>query len=395
MTKIYCKALHKELNIKRIIGEIDQGHEGPCLIFFGGIHGNEPTGVFALHQVISELNEKGIQLNGSLIAIAGNLWALERSERFQEVDLNRLWTDEQIRAIQESTFKPKNEDEKQQLEIFQLIEDLRSKRKGPFFFFDLHTTSSQTIPFLTVNDSLLNRKFTKQYPAPIILGIEEYIEGPLLSYINQLGYISFGFEAGQHDDKASVDNHRAFIYLSLVFSGSIEQSTIDFSHHFNQLGSLTKNFYEIFYRYKINESEDFLMEPGFTNFQKVSKDQVLAKSNGKSIITEWESNIFMPLYQSKGDDGFFLARKIPKVFLALSKLLRNIHFDKILPLLPGIQRSKNQKDTLILNRRIARLFVNDFLHLLGYRSKKLDDYHLVIKNRESASRKKEYKAVLR
>ena len=39
---------------------------------------------------------------------------------------------------------------------------------------------------------------------PIVLGIEEYLQGPLLSYINTLGYVSLGFESGQHDNKQAI-----------------------------------------------------------------------------------------------------------------------------------------------------------------------------------------------
>ena len=35
-------------------------------------------------------------------------------------------------------------------------------------------------------------------------GIEEYLNGPLLSYINELGYVAFGFEGGQHDDISAI-----------------------------------------------------------------------------------------------------------------------------------------------------------------------------------------------
>ena len=137
---------------------------------------------------------------------------------------------------------------------------------------DLHTTSSETIPFLTVNDSLLNRKFTKQYPVPIVLGIEEHLDGPLLSYINELGYVAFGYEGGQHDDLSSIENHIAFIYLSLVFSESITKESINFQHYFELLAKTSidsRDFYEIFYHYKIKETESFKMKPGF--FQEEEK----------------------------------------------------------------------------------------------------------------------------
>jgi hypothetical protein len=78
-----------------------------------------------------------------------------------------------------------------------------------------------------VNDSLINRKFSTQNPVPMILGIEEYLDGALLSYINDLGYVSFGYEAGQHDDIASLENQIAFIYLSIVFAEVVSKDDVD------------------------------------------------------------------------------------------------------------------------------------------------------------------------
>jgi len=59
------------------------------------------------------------------------------------------------------------------------------------------------------------------------LGIEEFLEGPLLSYINELGYLAIGFEAGQNDRLASFENHKAFIYLSMLHSGFIDRTSLD------------------------------------------------------------------------------------------------------------------------------------------------------------------------
>jgi succinylglutamate desuccinylase len=196
MPEVYSKALDKSIEVDRIIGQVISEERGPCMIFTGGIHGNEPSGIFALQQVLTEIKEKNIPVKGSIHAISGNLWALQRGERFHEKDLNRLWIGPRMRQLENDKFDPVNEDEREQKEIYKVLQDVMESNKGPYYFMDLHTTSSQTIPFLTVNDSLLNRKFTKQYPVPIILGIEEYLDGPLLSYINKLGYVAFGYEGG-------------------------------------------------------------------------------------------------------------------------------------------------------------------------------------------------------
>ena len=101
--------------------------------------------------------------------------------------------------------------------------------------------------------------------------------------------------------------------------------------------------------------------------------------------------IFMPLYQGKGNDGFFEIRSVPKVFLNLSAVLRTVRFDKLLPILPGVTWSNKKKEKLIVNLKVARFFSKQFFHLLGYRAKQIDKTHLRMKNREAASRNSDYK----
>jgi len=396
MHEIFSKALNEHITVGRIIDEIKGSKPGPSLIFTGGIHGNEPSGVFALHRVMREIRDQKVTVSGSIHAISGNLWALERGERFHKQDLNRLWRGETLEKLKDGTLTKENHDIGEQMEIHSVIETILTTEEGPFYFMDLHTTSAETIPFLTVNDSLLNRRFTEQYPAPMILGIEEYLDGPLLSYINELGYVAFGYEAGQHDELSSIENHVAFIYLSLVFSGAIKKEDIDFDHYYNVLAKTTidsRGIFEIYYRHEIKEDEIFTMHPGYCNFQWVDKGQPLAVSNGVDIRATKKGRVFMPLYQSQGNDGFFAVRKISPVFLRISAALRRVHADRLLTWLPGINWASDKRDALIVNRRVARLMAKQFFHLMGYRSKRIDKTHLIVKNREASSRTDEYASV--
>lgn len=389
--KVHSKVLDETIEISRIVGHIEGKPGGPTLIFMGGIHGNEPAGVFALKRVFERLNQENVQ--GSVYGIAGNLWALKHGERYHTTDLNRMWTTEQVDQLQNGE-PVQHQDQSEQLEIYHLVQEILKKEKGPFYFFDMHTTSSETLPFLTVNDSLLNRHFTIQYPLPIILGIEEYLDGPILSYINELGYVAFGFEAGQHNDMASIENCIAFIYLSLVFTGAIDKQTCDYQHHVDIFAKTTgdvRNIYEIYFRYAIEEDEHFQMLPGFYNFQRIKRHQDLATSDNTPVKAQQDGRIFMPLYQSKGNDGFFTIRKIWSPFLKLSEFIRKNQLNRLLVWLPGIKWLDKKKSAIRVNRRIARFMAKDLFHLFGYRHVILDKYHLEMYNRDTAARTKEYK----
>ena len=160
MTKInvYSKALDTNIEVSRIIGHIKGKKKGPTLIFMGGIHGNEPAGVFAMHRIFPQLKE--LDICGSVYGLTGNMSALVKGERFNNRDLNRLWTRDRMKELPTKHAVGENPDETEQIEINNLIRNILKKEAGPFYFFDMHTTSSETLPFLTVNDSLKREGFT-------------------------------------------------------------------------------------------------------------------------------------------------------------------------------------------------------------------------------------------
>ena len=365
---------------------------GPTVVFTGGIHGNEPSGVLALHDVIGLLRANGIQLKGKFVALAGNLGALAKGIRFNTEDLNRVWTKSRLDQLKDQI--ELNPEMKEQQELFSIICDILRTEKGPFYFVDLHTTSGPTVPFLTINDAMINRKFAEKFNLPVILGIEEYLEGPLLSYINELGYVGCGFEAGQHDDPEAYRNQVAYILEVLDVCGLLNSDDLPaYKDLTNPLAGLDHDFYEIRYRYAIREGEEFSMKPGFSNFKRISSGELLAWSGGAKIEAPQKGLIFMPLYQKQGDDGFFVIRRLNSLVLWLSRILRDIRFDSVLTILPGVKRSPVH-DGLEVNLTTAKFLAKDFFHLLGYRSSTVKTGILHMTNRERRARSSEYKDYL-
>ncbi len=381
--------LKETVEVERIIDHLEGNTSGPTVVFFAGIHGNEPAGIFALKKVFKALKSQSTGITGEIYAIAGNLGALNKHVRFQTVDLNRIWFPERIKKIlaKEQTDV---EEEKELNALYGVLKAILKEGTPPFYFIDLHTTSSDTTPFIVLNDSLLNRKYASNYPLPIILGIEEYLEGALLSYINELGYVSLGFESGQHDDRKAVENCIDFIAFTLQLTNVAPTLKSD-GHGLTSFDGASHKFFEIYHQHTIGPKDRFKMFPGFVNFQEIPKRTEIAVSNGTLIKTRKKRQIFMPLYQDQGGEGFYFIRPIPKFLLWLSKELRRFKVDHLLVKLPGVQWKSKQKDTLIVDQRIARFMAKSIFHLLGYRARQFDETHLVVKSREIASRNNEYK----
>lgn len=370
--KVYISALQKEIEVNRIIGQLLGKKGSPTLVFIAGIHGNETSGIYAIKKVLNSIKEQGIPVSGNIFAICGNMGALKKGIRFEEVDLNRVWTRRQLKKIN-SKKTPLFFEEKEQMALYGIIKTILTEENGPFIFIDMHSTSAETKPFITISDSLNNRKFSKSIPVPIVLGIEEYLDGTLLSYINEHGHVALGFEAGQHDDIQAIDNCEAFIWLCLVNSKCIpnkkSKKYIKSKKLLHKISDLEGKFFEIDYRQSISSNDAFSMKANFLNFDSINKDQKLATLNKQQVYAPFKGRIFMPLYQNQGDDGFFIVARISSFWLGISKFLRKLNFYHFLRILPGIRQHKHDKNILIVNEKTAKIMATELFHLLGYRKK--------------------------
>lgn len=368
---------------KRIVGEYSKGIPGPTLVCFGGVHGNEPSGVIALEKVFQRLKETDSQIQGKLIGLAGNLEALKNHKRFIDQDMNRIWSHRRMLEVESDT-KTQTSENKEQRELLEKLNRTIQESKGELFFIDLHTTSSESQPYISINDTLRNRRMALKYPLPIVLGLEEYLEGTILSYINELGHIALGFEAGQHDAPASITNHEAFIWLSLIFSRCLINEEALYHHHTVLSKTITdgKKVFELRHRHWVEPQDQFVMKPGYVNFQAIQKNELLAHDARKEIRAQEKGRIFMPLYQSQGNDGFFIVRKIKWFWLKISALLRLTRFHHFLYLLPGVSKYNQLNHSLTVNTSWARWYVIDFFHLMGFRRKQIVGKRKIFMKRE-------------
>lgn len=371
---------------KRIIGEVQGSENRPTLVIFAGIHGNEKAGVLAAEKVLHKIREENMFFRGNVHFILGNINALNLDVRFQDADLNRVWTHAKMKEIRGNSLVL-NAETKEQIRIYGILRDILRSEKGPYYFLDLHTTSSPSVPFITISDSLNNRKFASYFSVPVVLGIEEYLEGPLLTFINDHGYIALGFEGGQHTDPDSVVNCEYFIWKSLVHSGCLDQEQVkDFQKyrdHFSKM-CCKHQFFEISYRYELKNGQDFSMLPDFENFESIQKDQLLAFADGEKVRAEQSGRIFMPLYQTQGEEGFFILQEISTFWLQFSKTLRKMKINQFLRLIPGVKQDPENNFILIVDPRIARFLAKEIFHLFGYRQQiyKDDKMHFIKRDRK-------------
>jgi succinylglutamate desuccinylase len=370
---------------EHLIASIRGSLPGPTLLILGGIHGNEPAGVLAAYSVLLRIQERRADLRGEVVLLRGNTRALERRVRYIDADLNRQWTADNARISESGKCGlPEMSERLEQGELLVALREAVSRARGDVYFVDLHTTSAQGKPFATVGDTLRNRRFALNFPVTIVLGLEEQIDGTLLEYINNLGAITMGFEAGQHEAITSVDHHEAVIWNATVATGNFRRedlAKLDHCWSLLERAGGGRRVVEVRHRHAIVPEDGFQMEPGFRNFQPVRRGQVLARDRTDEITACETGLILLPLYQTLGDDGFFLGREVKQFWLNLSALFRKLKVGHYVHLLPGVRRDPLNENFLIINTRIARILPLQIFHLLGFRRRRWIDKQLVVSRR--------------
>lgn len=296
-------------NNSRIIGKYTSGEKGPLLFITAAVHGNEPSGVEALERVFSALKESKPKIKGCIVGVFGNKTALEKNVRYIDEDLNRTWTEDNI-----STKKKETSEQHEMHEIIEVLEQFPETDYTKRYFMDCHTTSSDSLPYVSVQLVNDNNKWAHNFPTYIVQGFSDIVYGAIDHYLSRIGLTGFTFEAGQHTSKISAENHEGMVWLALKEACDLDLTLIpDYPlcvEKFSVKNAPEQKTFKIIYRHGLEDNDNFKMKSGFKNFQKIYKGDLLAIQNDKEVKSEWDARIFMPLYQAQGNDGFFVIEEV-------------------------------------------------------------------------------------
>jgi len=370
---------------QRVIGLWRGIAAGPTVVCAGAVHGNETSGVLALQRVLAGLRVRTPRLRGEFAAIAGNLGALVLEQRYATTDLNRYWLAENIRRVLDACTDDLEYEDREMRELLDTLHGVFARARGEVYFLDLHTSSADGDPFVCIGDTMRNRAYAEELCVPVILGLEEQIDGSLLEYVNNLGHVTVGVEAGQHRAETSVDHHEAVVWLALVNAGLLRESEVPEIESYRELLRGASNglhgFMEVRHRHPIVPDDAFEMKDGFSNFQHIDAGELLAHDRRGEIRAAESGRILLPLYQGQGSDGFFIAREVKTFWLRVSSGLRWMGLDRVLHWLPGVHRHPERETTLVIRTGLARWFALEVFHLLGYRKRRSEEGLLVVSRR--------------
>ena len=307
---------------KRIISKYKGKNPGPLLIVFGGMHGNEPAGIRAIDLmgkmlVVEPITNTDFEYNGSFLGLIGNLQAYHKNQRFITKDLNRSFTKENIEFVEKHS---EEELKDELLEIKQIIKVVRDTieeiKPEKVVVLDLHTTSSYGGIFTITTDDPESLRIAVELHAPVIKGMMNGIKGTTLHYFTKENFnidiTPVTFESGQHDETLSINRAIAAITNCMRTIGSILPEHVENQHdrllieHSKHLPKVS----ELISKHSITEGDNFNMYPNYKNFQRIRSGEVIAEDNHGPIEAPEDALLLMPLYQSQGEDGFFLIKKL-------------------------------------------------------------------------------------
>ncbi len=390
---------------RRLIGRYSGDRPGPLLLCIAGLHGNEPAGVIALEHVMEVILRRRPRMCGDVVGLAGNLAALERGHRFLDEDLNRVWQRARVDAVLASTRSgaggntvpypaapdpadttpPGTSELREQRQLLEALGQELDGARGDVFVLDLHTTSAESAPFATLGDTRANREFALKLPLPVVLGLEEQIDGAMLEHLDQRGFVGIGIEGGEHETEASVQAHEDSLWIALAALDMVAAADIpELSRRRARLahaGQGLPRALEVRYRHDIRPEDTFKMVPGFRNFERVEAGQVVGTSRTGPVLAPESGRIFLPLYQELGNDGFFIVHDVNPAWLRVSALLRGLGVDHLAPFIPGVKRHPKRADALVLGSEPSRIVIG-MLHLLGFRKRVEADRVLMIRRAE-------------
>jgi len=282
------------------------------------MHGNEVAGVKALKRVLHLLeiepqHNPDFQYRGHLLAIRGNRHASARGVRFIEKDLNRQWIPEHIARIKQIPIQALRAEDWELRELVGLIDSFIAKVKpSRLIVLDLHTTTADGGIFSITTEDPASIELAKSMHAPVITGMLTGLQGTTLHYFSEDHFpyptVAVSFEAGQHHDPKSTERAVAAIINVLRSVGAVKAEDVH-HHHDDLLIKYSQNLPKVAHLrgvYRIRPQDHFQMRAGFHNFQPVKSGTLLAHDRNGPVLSPYDSTLLMPLYQSQGEDGFFL-----------------------------------------------------------------------------------------
>jgi len=280
--------------VVRIVSETAQ----PRVVIFGGIHGDEVSGIHAIEKVLFDfLGGKRSLARGSLTLARANEEAIAVERRYVKHNMNRMFREDYGPEIDRTSYE------------YRRTQELKRVLKECDYFFDFHSAPTADEPFLVAEQHAVEF-FSKLGISRVITGWGKFssgaIGGDAENYANAGGAMSATLESGSHFNKSSNDvAYRSAISLLSVLEmiPAEDASVSDEPAVFEMHTVVTKEF------------PDFKYAGEVTNFRFLKRGEVFATQNGKPLAVSEDSYLLIPMKPSDtkvDEEVCYLGRSIKR-----------------------------------------------------------------------------------
>jgi uncharacterized protein len=269
---------------------------GPRVVMFGGIHGDEVSGVHAVEKLFFDFfGGKRRLLRGSLTLARGNESALATERRYIKHNLNRMFKKEYGPEIDGTSYE------------YARAQELKPLLENCDYFLDMHSAPTAQEPFLVVEAGAADF-YAQLGISRLMTGWSKFsggtTGGDAENYANTHGAKAATLESGCHFDKSSIDvaNQAALAFLSILeMIESNERPSPVPVERYDVYKVVTKDF------------EDFRYAGEVNNFQLFKAGEAFAFQNGRPVTVAEDTHLLIPMTPADtkvGEEVCYLGRKL-------------------------------------------------------------------------------------
>jgi succinylglutamate desuccinylase len=291
------KAGFQRLANLRGVWRLSVSSNGKAITILAGIHGNEPSGIYAFEKLLRKIASKELILAcGTITLVLGNELAIKANKRFIYENLNRVFDNKENSKT--------NYERNRALELTPVI--LNSD-----LVLDLHSTSQPTYPFGICNESNIS------------LGLD--ITLPHLVYSYDTEFDSFTpstalgvafknkingciIESGQHVEPSTYESAYKYLVKFLQLNNFIEDDFTTSQELINQV------IYRLFGVERLL-NDTFKYTQSLVNFSWIKQGECIGSYYDRVITVDRSFVVFMPTLVENlviGEEMFYLLE--PELF---------------------------------------------------------------------------------
>jgi uncharacterized protein len=270
--------------------------DGPRVVFFSGIHGNEVSGVHAVEKLLFDFfGGSKVLKRGSLSLVRANEQGLAVEKRYITLNMNRLFRKEYGARLDTSCYE------------FLRTQQLKPLLESCDYFLDFHSAPFAQKPFLVAEQKAVSF-FSELGIAQIITGWSKFsagsIGGDAENYAGSHGALAATLESGSHFDKSAID-----ISCSTATSMLQRLEMIERTEEWPVTEPMVVDMYAVVTK----DFADFRYDGEATNFQLIKSGEVYAYQNGRPLTVTEDSYLLIPMKPEDtkiGEEVCYLGRNV-------------------------------------------------------------------------------------